>query len=79
MTDAANTIEKQFEELKSQYQHACNIIKGLTDVTEHYLKNEGRQDRLIHALRETIRDLELRLVAAECKQCRCDVDVACTC
>ena len=67
MTLEHETIEEQFKELRQQYQHACNLISGLTE-----LGNNQRQ--MIERREKTIVDLRMKLVAAECKACKCDQD-----
>ena len=67
MTDVANTVEEQLRELKSQFQHACNIIEDLTIINKMHECNAERQDRLINEQRQII-------VSLECKQCRCGDD-----
>ena len=65
MTDAADTIEEQLKEMKSQYQHACNILRDHMALAEEHKRDTERQDRLINALRQTITDLECKLSAAQ--------------
>ena len=88
MTLAPNTIEEQLKELERQYQHACNLISGLTELGSNQRQMIDRRDKTIFELNEQIEfkdrelaameiaqsDLRMKLVAAECKACKCDQD-----
>jgi hypothetical protein len=64
MTDFPNTIEEQFNELQRQYQHACNLLNALTEIT-----NSQRQ--MIERRDHTIAELRMKLQAATDNACRC--------
>ena len=93
MTLAPNTIEEQLNEFKQQFIHSQEIIEGLTELTCNQRQIIERRDKTICEINEKVdfkdrelermeialSDLRMKLVAAECRACKCDPDVVCGC
>ena len=67
MTLDHETIERQFEELRGQYTFLENVCVELTRKVEF-------KNRELEAMEIALSDLRMKLVAAECRACRCGDD-----
>jgi len=65
MTLEHETIERQFDEMRQQYTFLENVCKELTRQVEF-------KDAELAAMEIAMSDLRMKLVAAECRACKCD-------
>ena len=64
MTLEHETIERQFEELRQQYTFLENVCKELTRQVEF-------KDAELDRMEILLSDMRMKLVAAECRACKC--------